>query len=82
MVIIVSINLLTNQEHLFLVGMHLEEGKRINIPFRTHKFKLNDNFLHRTGSSKETVSPEGLLGTSELPYQDQKVSSSMYVSVT
>lgn len=62
MVIIVAINLFTNQEHLFLVGMHPEEGKRINIPFRAHKFKLNDNFLHKTDSSKEIVSPgEGLL---------------------
>lgn len=62
MVIIVAINLFTSQEHLFLVGMHLEEGKRINNPFRAHKFKLNDNSLHRAGSSKEIVSPgEGLL---------------------
>lgn len=35
-----AVNLLTDQEHLFTVGAHLEEGKRINFLFRTHNFQV------------------------------------------
>ena len=40
---IVAINLLANQEHLFTVGVKVAEGKRIHFPFRTHHSKCNDN---------------------------------------
>lgn len=39
-VMIVAVNLLTDQEHLFTVGAHLGEGKRINFLFRTHNFQV------------------------------------------
>lgn len=58
---IVAINLLTSQKHLFAVGGHLDEGKRINFPFRAQVPSEKGQLSQQSGSKEIFRIGESLL---------------------